>query len=106
MITITRWDDYTTTVSFKNTSWVPIDLTGATLKMSLSTQAWRNNVVYTQAPVPSVPTSGEFDITFPNSLTTTLTPWTYYMDIEMTDSFWKVSTPHKWTVSITYDITA
>ena len=105
MIKITRWDDYTTTVSFKDSSWVAINLTGSTLKMSLAKQAWRSNIVYTQTPVPSVPTSGQFDIIFPNSLTTTLVPWTYYMDIEMTDNVWKVSTPYKWTVIITYDIT-
>ena len=105
MITITRWDDYTTTVSFKDSSWVAIDLTGSIIKMSLAKQAWRSNIVYTQTPVPSVPTSGQFDINFPNSMTTTLTLGTYYMDIEMTDSTWRVSTPFKWTVIITYDIT-
>ena len=103
-ITHTRSDTFIKSISFKDSTWKPIDLTGSNILFTVKVKiddVWN---VLQQAFILTDPLNWLADVQI-DAATMSLDIWNYIFDIQWTDSAWIVKTVLKGNFLITYEVT-
>jgi hypothetical protein len=99
----TKWDTFIKNITI-NSWWVAMDLTWAEIVFSIKEKYSDTEYVLTQTAEIIDATAWKCKIEF-TSTQMDLMLKSYYYDIQITDSTWKVDTPLKWNLIITYNVT-
>lgn len=99
----TRGDTFVKTVLFQK-AWVPINLTGSTVKFSIKDKYTDIEYIISQTATIPTPTNWKAEFSIP-AATMQLDVKEYFYDIQITDSLWVVKTPIKGKFIITFDVT-
>lgn len=97
-----RWDDLIINWTVK-ANWVVVNLTWASIKWGVSKKKERDIIIsWTWTITNAVLWTYKVHIT--NLQTSGLEVWTYYLDIQLTDSLWVVQTIWQYQLNLTYDV--
>lgn len=100
----TRWDTFQRNLNFKDKNQVAIDLTGSEIKFSIKNKFTDTSYIinHTATIINNIGWIAEIKIAWSIM---DIDTWTYYYDIEWTDSSWFIRTILKGNIIIDYHVT-